>query len=359
MAEKLSPATNPEADETASLHGSLVIVAALVTFLALCALTLLLPGNPYVRYQQLGSTIHFRTVWAYERIVFDKTPIDVALIGNSRLGAGVSGPELSQGLASRLGRPVHVVNFSMPQDGRNTHYVLTKLLLAHHSEVKLILVDIIEQSARKGHPAFRNLADTNDVLTAPALINFGYVDDLGYLPYRQMLTFAGTRYPALFGFRTSVDPAQYLGPDMETTTSFTQVTGARIDRDTIHSRDEIEAGAAPIRNGQTPPVLPRFLHDEEFVMPELYMDKIAALAKAKRTNIAFLYLPVFGAEPVAADWKFYEKYGPVLDARFLRTDHRQYSDGAHLNRIGAQRVDAWLAAELLKAPQLLEKRGAP
>lgn len=105
------------------------IALVLATFVALCFGTVLLPHDPYIRYQQLAKTIQFPAVWGYERIAFDPTPVDVAIVGNSRLQASVSAPQLSQELTQKLGRPVNVANFSMPQEGRNAHYVIVRNLL--------------------------------------------------------------------------------------------------------------------------------------------------------------------------------------------------------------------------------------
>ncbi|MCX7283804.1 MAG: hypothetical protein NTX28_07140 [Novosphingobium sp.] len=335
--------------------GRFLLLAGL-TFAALFLGSLLLPSSSYIRYQQLSETIHFRTVWAYERIVFDPTPIDVALIGNSRLGAGVSAPALSAGLSAKLGREVRVVNFSMPQDGRNAHFALTKLLLQHHPEVKLIVLDIIEQSARKGHPAFRNIADVNDVLKSPLLINLNEADDITYLPYRQITTALATWFPEVSGYRNAFDPASYTGSTMETTTSFRQVTGAWIDRDTIFPRAKIDASAAIFRNGMTPPVLPNAMRPFEFVMPLQYTTRIADLAKQHQASVAFLYLPVFELQPNKNDWIFYRDIGPILDAGFLRSDFRNYSDGGHLNRFGVKRLTPWLIDELSNLPAIRTSR---
>lgn len=329
-----------------------LLLVALITFATLFTASVLLPSDPYVRYQQLAKTLHFRTVWTYERIVFDRTPIDVALIGNSRLGTGVSAPALSESLSAKLGRKVNVVNFSMPQDGRNSHYVLTKLLLENHPEVRLVVLDIIEQSARKGHPAFKNIADVADLIGAPILVNLNMVDDFAYLPYRQLTTAIATAFPRLSGASRSLDVSQYAGPALETTTSFTRVDGVYVDRDTIQSFETIDKSSAIYRDGMTPPVLPQSFGAYEFVMPWRYTSKIAALANDNGAEVAFLYLPVFRLKPNQKDWSFYQKVGPILDAGFLHENFKVYSDGGHLNRAGAAIVTPWLADKLASFPIL-------
>ena len=78
---------------------------ALLAFFALtCVLLLvvsiLLPHDRYIRYQQLTDSDLFRSRWVYERIHYDKTPIDVAVIGSSRLEASVSAPILEKELTN-------------------------------------------------------------------------------------------------------------------------------------------------------------------------------------------------------------------------------------------------------------------
>ena len=212
-------------------HPWRLIAIMVVGFFGLSAATLLLPHDPYVRYQQLAPTIHFQSVWGYERMTFDKTPIDVAIIGNSRLQSSVSGPLLQEQLSQRTGRPVHVANLSMSQEGRNAHYVTAKRLLADHPEVKLLILSVIEQMPRESHPAFRNLADTGDIIKAPVLVNRAYFTDLAFLPFRQMSLFVQTLFPKAFGLHRHFDPANYARAAVDSTHSFELPTGGRVERD--------------------------------------------------------------------------------------------------------------------------------
>ena len=67
-----------------------------ICFMSYCVLSYLLPHDCYVRYQQLADSDLFRSRWVYERIHYDKTPIDVAIIGNSRVETSVSAPILEK-----------------------------------------------------------------------------------------------------------------------------------------------------------------------------------------------------------------------------------------------------------------------
>ena len=81
--------------------------------------------NPYQRWQLLDGTIHANARWIYERIHFDPTPIDVVLLGPSRMGAGVNAPRLAKALDAR-GLPANVVNFSLPEAGRNMNWAVAR-----------------------------------------------------------------------------------------------------------------------------------------------------------------------------------------------------------------------------------------
>jgi hypothetical protein len=96
----------------------LLVIFGLVSALWF-TVSLLLPHDRYIRYQQLTESDLFRTRWVYERIHYDKTPIDVAIIGSSRVEAAVSAPVLEKELTEKFGRTVHVANLAIPQEGRS------------------------------------------------------------------------------------------------------------------------------------------------------------------------------------------------------------------------------------------------
>jgi len=110
----------------------LLLALLAICFLSWCVITYLLPHDRYVRYQQLTGSDLFRTRWVYERIHYDKTPIDVAIIGSSRLETSVSAPVLEKELSEKFGRPIHVANLAIPEEGRNLHYIVARELLENH-----------------------------------------------------------------------------------------------------------------------------------------------------------------------------------------------------------------------------------
>jgi len=342
-----STTSPPEPENRAAPVGRLFLTI-FATAIVLCAAALALPHNPYIRFQQLAKTIQFGSQWIYERVDLDPAPIDVVIVGNSRLGAGVSGPQLQAALRQKTGdATLRVANVSMPQEGRNIHYVIVKRLLERHPEVKLIVLSAIEQMPRDGHPAFRDLADTGDVLGAPILINRDYANDVGILPYRQMSLFVQTRWPGLFGDVTRLDPRLYRGTDFDQSATFRLPDGKIVDRDTIQDRARLAATASERLRSITRPLLPASAADYEFAIERSYTRRIAAMARARGVSVMFLYLPIYTDREKMGDLDFYQEIGPVLRPDFLDGDYRLYSDYAHLNRYGTAKATAWLADQIV------------
>jgi len=201
---------------------------------------------------------------------------------------------------------------------------------------------------REGHPAFRNMADAMDLVRAPILLNSEYFSDLAYVPYRQMSLFVQSIFPEPFGNHREFDRAGYVGNRLDTTLSFETPTGGRVDRDTIHSAEELMPGARTRARSITPPLLPAWAKDQEFAKERAYTRAIAALAKANGTRLAFLYSPIFHFEMPVQDSDFYTDRGTLLEARFIAADPRNFSDYGHVNRHGSAQVTDWLAERIVE-----------
>lgn len=354
MASQNTMPAEPGPPVSASPSPWALLGLVLATFVALCAATFALPHDKYVRYQQLAPTMHFRTVWSFERLHYDKTPIDVAIIGNSRLKSAVGAPDLAAALSARLGRPVNVVNIAMAQEGRNVHAVLAQELFATHPEVKLVILSAIEQMPRDGHPAFRNIADAGDVLAAPLAINRGYLDDLAYQPFRQMSLFVQTQLPGLFSVHRTFDAARYDGSNFDTRVDGTGMTGA--DGAAVAGAQDVDQLRAEARarvRGISPPVLPAAAADMEFAVERHYTRQIADMARAHGARIAFLYTPIFENPEPLREAVFYNAIGPVISATGLAADPANFTDYGHLNHAGSAKVTA-LVAEQVAASGLLD-----
>lgn len=324
----------------------LMFAVIALTFIGAFAAVVTLPHNSYVRFQQLARTLQFRTQWAFERIELDPTPIDVALIGNSRLEAGVRGSELQAALSRAEGRPVHVANLALPQEGRNLHYVMVKRLLERRPEVKLIVLSAVEQMPRDGHPAFRDLADASDVLSAPILINRSYANDIAVLPFRQLSLFVQSRFPELFGRRTTLSPQAYAAEVSDGTKTFRLPDGRVIDRDSLADPYALAQAARKRVATTVPPVLGADYADYEFPVERRYTRAIADMARAHGVSIIFLDLPIYLNRKPLGQLNFYQAIGPVLRPPSFEDDYRLYSDDSHLNRNGSARLTRWLGGEI-------------
>jgi hypothetical protein len=312
-----------------------------LAFILLFVASLLLPHDRYIRYQQLTDSDLFRTRWVYERIHYDKTPIDVAIIGSSRVEAAISAPMLEKELSEKFGRPIHVANLAVPEEGRNLHYLIARELIENHPETRILLVSVVEQ-AYLTHPAFRYVGDVQDLLDAPLAINHYYFLDAAFLPYRQMSYFIQTRFPSWFGVSRG-SRQDYFGTAMDTTHSFYLPSGKLVDRDAVAPPDKLAAGSRQMIESYgsvwRPPGHWQALNNP---LETVYTERLTGLAKAHCVEVVFVRLPFYNSPPDIYDESFYRSQGPLLDAQQLGHDPHSYSDVGHFNRYGIDQVTPWL-----------------
>jgi hypothetical protein len=319
------------------------LLGALVAAVAvLLTVSILLPHDRYVRYQQLTDSDLFRSRWVYERIHFDKTPIDVAILGSSRVEAAISAPILEQELTQKYGRPIHVANLAIPEEGRNLHYLVARELLESHPETRILLVSVVEQ-AGLSHYAFRYLGDPGDVVLGAAMpINHYYFLDAAFIPYRQMSYFVQTLFPSWFGVSRTFRK-DYHGTDFDTTHSFYLPSGKLVDRSVEMPEDDLEAGSkhiVEIDGGPWHPLSRWRLMNEPLEWE--YSRRLAEVAKAHCAETIFVRLPFFKSPENMYDAGFYRSLGPLLDAEELAGNPTFYQDPGHFNRNGTEQVTQWL-----------------
>jgi hypothetical protein len=304
--------------------------------------SILLPHDRYIRYQQLTDSDLFRSRWVYERIHFDKTPIDVAIVGSSRVEAAISAPILEQELTEKFGRPIHVANLAIPEEGRNLHYLVVRELLQSHPETRIILVSVVEQ-AGLSHYAFKYLGDSSDVLLGAAIpINHYYFLDAAFVPYRQMSYFVQTLFPKWFGVSRTFRQ-DYHGTDFDTTHSFYLPSGKLVDRSVVMPQNQLEAGSKhiiEIDGGPWHPESRWHLLNEPLEWE--YSRRLADVAKAHCAETIFVRLPFYKSPPGMYDAGFYRSLGPLLDAQELAANPKYYQDQGHFNRSGTAQVTQWL-----------------
>jgi hypothetical protein len=322
------------------LRGFFAILGiALATAVAVC----FLPENPYQRWQLLDGTIEGGARWIYERVHFDPRPIDVAIVGPSRTARGVDASRLEAALKAQ-GVAAHVVNFALPEGGRNLNDVITEEMLSAKTP-KLLIVGVIEKPSRVGHPAYKYVAP-REILANPGYpSNLKYLPDVAYMPYRQMKLFAAHLAPGAAGLSATFDPAKY-NPDPKGPVRFTLKTGAVRAAGEAAPPEELLAGVRDLERGTRPPMLPRRWADWEFGDDRYYTRRLVAAAQKKGVKIAFLFLPYYTGPTTVQEQPLYRRYGPVWNAGFLAPRAELYSDYAHLTTGGADILTDWLAPKV-------------
>ncbi len=326
-------------------------MAILGAALACAIVAIWLPEDPYQRWQLLDGTIHANARWIYERCRFDPTPIDVVFLGPSRTMAGVNAPRLARALAAR-GLPSNVVNFSLPETGRNINLAVAEELFAH-KQPKLLVIGIIEKPSRFGHSAFKYVADRGMIVDPGYLSDANYFSDLIYLPFRQMRLFAADLLPGGLGLAREFDPAHYKGSSIDTTGSVVLPDGRVKDGEDPASEAELSRGVNKLERSEHAPFLPDSLANIEFGDERHNVAQIVRLARQHGAKVAFLFLPYYSGPSAVLGAQFYDRYGPTLNAAFVGQHAEWFADYGHLTRQGARILTDWLiepVAALLGAP---------
>jgi hypothetical protein len=321
---------------------SVLAILGIASAAAVVAATL--PDNAYQRFQLLDGTIQQDARWIYERTHFDPTPIDIAFLGPSRVGAGINAPLVQADLAA-LGNVEHVVNFSTPEEGRNVNLVFAQELFST-KHPKLIVIGVIEKPGRFGHPAYKYLAPAK-LLANPGYVgNLSYFADLMYLPFRQLKLFGAKLFPSLSGLNDQFNPKSYEGADRPFLSILHLPDGRIIDRTKVVSAESLEHDVQARALAVHPPILPASLADVEFGEDRHYVREIVKLARASGTKVAFVSIPYFHGPQSIQEEGFYREFGPVINAGFLSEHSEWFSDLAHLNTAGATVLSNWLAPQI-------------
>ena len=334
------------------LRGFQKVVFVLAVAVACAVGAGFLPGDPYQRWQLLDGTIHSRARWIYERCWFDPTPIDVVFLGPSRMEKGVNAPRLASALNAQ-GLPSNVVNFSLPEAGRNTNWAVAEQLFAA-KKPKLVILGVTEKPSRYGHPAYKYIGESGAIADPGYLADANYFSDLIYLPFRQMRLFVADIMPGGLGLAKDFDPTHYRGSSVDTTGNVLLPDGSIKDGEHPASHAELLRGVRKLEAGMHPPLLPPGLADVEFGDERHYTREIAELARKNGAKVAFLFLPYYTGPSRVEDiqeLKFYEEYGPVLNGGYVATHAEWYADYGHLTRSAADQFTDWLVepvAQLLR-----------
>jgi hypothetical protein len=326
----------------------ILLVGVLLAVGAAC-----LPDNPYQRFQLLRGSLYQHLAWIYERIHYDPTPIDVAIVGPSKTLTGVSAGEVEQRL-SVLGKSAGVTNLSIVNSGRNAQWaILDELYKAKCPRILVVAID--EKPPPWGHPWFMYFAPSVDVAFPPSMLLHSYLNNVSFLPFRQMELFAASLFPNFFGLRHAFDPVQYAKTRTDFTTSFRGFNGELVDMERQIPAAELTADHEEYKKTLHRSMLPRAFADivEDIVEADdrVYLDEIARLALAHGTKLLLLYIPDFDSGKLDEKIREHDgKYGTILDYGDLATRNTLFSHWAHLNHAGAMIVSDRIADAV--APQL-------
>ena len=303
-----------------------------------------LPHNRFIRFQTLRGTLHERAEWVYERIHDDPTPIDVLIVGSSRTAAALD-PVALQGLLS-ADAGLKVANLSFAEPGTDLAFFVLREALRTRS-VKIAVVGVSSHESKQGHPAFKDLADVEDLLHAPVLVNWRYLSNIAYIPMRELKLFAASIAPGLFGYRTVFDPGAYPGPDIDLRHRFPVIPSRTKPRDEDRIAAAIDADRRRYERDARRVYLPAALADVEFASERVYFKAMAALCGQYGTKLVFVYLPFYAGRDDMLDTAFYGRLGPVLfPPASITADPKNYDDVVHLDERGSRAMTAWLADRL-------------
>ena len=268
----------------------------------------------------------------------------MVFIGPSRTEAGVNAPVLAANLAARA-LPANVVNFSLPESGRNMNYaVIAQMYQTKHP--KLIVLGVTEKPSRFGHSAFKYVAPRDLIVDPGYLADFKYFADLLYLPYRQLKLFVADIDPTMIGLSKTFDAAAYLGQSVDTTGDIHLPDGTIKNGHDPASAAELRRGVRKLEAGMHPPILPPRFADLEFGDERHYVREIAAMARAHGTKVAFVALPYYGGPAAVQEARFYRQFGPIWNLGFLSSHAELFADYGHMTSAGARRVTDWLAPKV-------------
>ena len=156
-----------------------------------------------------------------------------------------------------------------------------------------------------------------------------------------MRLFGANLFPNLFGLTKEFDPDAYARTRTDYTTTFTDYpSGKIIDMEDPVPRATLIAQVRPLSDYT---FLARAFDQINGGEDYLYIREIAREAKAKGTQLVFVFLPTFNGPQTISDVEFLRQYGPVLNCGDLAQNDQLYENWLHLNRAGAMIASARLA----------------
>lgn len=308
----------------------------------------LLPDSSYTRYRLLNVGAYKLATWAYERIHFDTTPVDVVFIGTSHTMNGIDS-ELVEAKLNQNGGAAHVVNFAIPHFGRDMHYTLIKELLAHRKP-KVIVLEVRENEARDLHPGTHYLAEPTDLINAPLVVNLRFLGNLIRLPLRTMKVNAYELFPSLFDYSPDFSMENYKGAHLNHALSWPDGKA----RDGIANANSLKKMTHLAKASSELEKIKYFLfHNANYT----YLERIDELAKAHGVELVYAYIPSYGAPKESVFAANYPDNQWFYFDQAIWENKRHWFDAGHLNATGAKLLSdnvAFKLRELIDQSHMVE-----
>lgn len=318
-------------------------IAILLMAVAFAAGATFLPDNAYQRFQLLDGTVYEKARWIYERLHYDKRPVDVAILGDSHALIGLQ-PDRIQAQLAAAGKRAEVVNMAMVGQGRNMQWLLVRDLI-RTKKPKVLVLAVSSWPSPWGHDSFRYYAPADDIREEATHGLYDVRKNLTYLPFRQLKLFAAFVAPQLFGLRPAFDPKAYDPAQDNWVTPRTSADGKyhdpgkRVPPDILMDQLRSGQGVTPKRS-KLPAPIRRFTDADDRV----YMDKIAAEAARHGVKIVFTYIPIYHTDDEIQSRRYYQSIGPIQDNQDIAGHDELYMDVYHTNMYGSQIVSDRVAA---------------
>ena len=274
------------------------------------------------RYYQLDEDFA-KASWIQKTLFEDHgKSIDILFIGSSLVFTNVD-----DSILSLKNHNLRILNAAVPGDGRNNQFVVLKEILSKHP-VKKVFLELRNQESRAGHQHFGILANGNDLISAPLLMNFNFVKDLK-LGIKHRLKGALHKVAGIkldenkWSVRDFGRHPFYRNPDEE------KLERERLYLERLRGRRYLGEKFAEF----------------EHRLSIIYIEKMLDLCLLQNTELAFLYQPVY-KETNSQIFAIYKSISHHKPPEALLSDPSLWADPYHLNVDGAAIYTDWLATEL-------------
>lgn len=304
------------------------IILKIALFFGLLSMPLLalfiFPYSKEFAYHFIKNDCYNHGAWIYDRIVKNPIPIDMAFIGSSHTIHAFQEKKMEE----ILGPEYHLANLGYCRYGRNLQYSILKMLL-QHKQTKIVVIEVHEDEEKNSHDIFPYIADSNDLLLTPTLINRDYFSDVFH---GAVARFEYFKAKYVFVEKTADyinDLYGYGGSDRtvlpEELADNKKAWDKRKARKTVKEIEKIQ-----------------------MQYPLAYLKKMTEMLKSKNIPFVFVYLPESGSAIESPKYAgYYKKIAPLFIPPLNELNKSEYwMDASHLNDKGSEILSKWVAEKL-------------